>query len=145
VRDAVACLVAALQLPGQADRTLEIGGPDRFSYADLLRRTAAAIDARVHVRSVPGVPLWVAARGLSAVAGLPIETVRPLVESLPTPAVVTDDAARQAFPFDRTPFAEAVSRAATVDSGTDRDTGGPAGRSAPMSDLPRPPLPEVFE
>jgi uncharacterized protein YbjT (DUF2867 family) len=144
VRDAVACLVEALTLrfPNRGDATLEVGGPERFSYAELLRRTAATLGERALVRPVPGVPLSVAASGLAAVTGLPAGVVGPLVESLPTPAVVSDAAARRRFPFDRTPFVDAVARAGRQQSATAHERRGATSRER-GDRLPRPPLPST--
>jgi uncharacterized protein YbjT (DUF2867 family) len=83
IRDVVRYLVGAADLPAEVDRAFDIGGPDVLTYADMMRRYAAA--ARLSPRRMLKVPvlstrlssLWV---GL--VTPVPSGLARPLVESL---------------------------------------------------------------
>lgn len=131
VADAVRYLAGALELPAEGTATAyEVGGPTVLGYDDLLRRTAAAAGRRLLVRPVPGVGLSAAARALALLTDVSPDVIDPLVQSLPVPAVVTDDAVREHLPFERTPLDAAIRDAldgtATGALATPEGTPGPA-------------------
>jgi Nucleoside-diphosphate-sugar epimerases len=109
--DVVRCLAAVVD-DGAAD-VVEIGAPRARPYADLLSAVADALGTRFAARVVPGMPLSVAALGLAAVTDVPYRTVAPLVESLSTPAVVSDPRPAAALGVDPTSFETAVDEALT--------------------------------
>ncbi len=104
--DVVRCLAAAVG-DGTAD-VVEVGAPRARPYADLLSTVADALGTRFAARVVPGMPLSVAALGLATVTDVPYRTVAPLVESLSTPAVVSDPGPAAALGVDPTSFETAV-------------------------------------
>ena len=89
VRDVVQYLTAVIDTETTAE-VIEVGAPHARPYAELLRVVADALQTRFTVHIVPRMPLPAAALGLAAVTDVPYKTVSPLVESLSTPAVVSD-------------------------------------------------------
>jgi uncharacterized protein YbjT (DUF2867 family) len=81
-RDAIEYLVRAPRTRAAAGRSLDIAGPDRVTYAQMIERIAEAMG----VGRVPlnlGVSMTPpAAAVVASVTGLDIELVRPLMESL---------------------------------------------------------------
>lgn len=98
IRDVLAYLVSALDVPESAGRVIEIGGPTRLTYADMLKGYA---EERKLVRFL--IPLPFTAPRLSAywvhmVTPIHWRVVAPLIEGLSANLVVRDDAARKLFP-----------------------------------------------
>jgi uncharacterized protein YbjT (DUF2867 family) len=98
IEDLVQYLAGALELPVCASTVVEIGGPDRVSYADLMREYArqrglGRLMLRVPVLSPRLSSLW-----LGLVTPLYARVGRELVESTRNATVVDDDSARRLFP-----------------------------------------------
>ena len=123
IDDVVAYLVGVLGAPETAGGTYEIGGPEVMTYADLLRRTGAALTGRrPRIVVVPWLSPNVAAYWVSLVTDVPATVARPLVEGLETRVVATDDRIREHVPLELTVYERAVEAART---------GSPADRVAP--------------
>lgn len=88
VDDAVACLVAAAELPSEVNRAFDIGGPDVLSYRDLIETYAAVAGLRPRrIVSVPVLTPWLASHWVGAVTPVPAGLAKPLVGSLVHPVV----------------------------------------------------------
>ncbi len=107
VRDVVQYLTAIINTKTTAE-VIEVGAPNARPYADLLRVVANALQTRFSVHIIPRMPLPAAALGLAAVTDVPYQTVSPLVESLSTPAVVSDPKPAIALGVDPIRFETAV-------------------------------------
>lgn len=117
ISDVVDYLVSAAEEPATAGQTLEIGGPDVLSYAEMMRRTAAVMDRRLHIVPVPVLTPKISVYWIDLVTDTPPSISHPLIEGLKNPVVVTDDTAQELLDVDLTPFDEAVANAvASVDS-----------------------------
>lgn len=97
IEDVVAYLLAARTRPSQS-AVLEIGGPDRVGYADLIRLYARARGIRRVLVPVPLLTPGLSSLWLSVVARSHARVGRRLIESLLHPTVVEDDAAARVFP-----------------------------------------------
>jgi uncharacterized protein YbjT (DUF2867 family) len=88
IRDVLHYLIAAATLPGDVNRTFDIGGPDVLSYADMMRRyaTIAGLRRRAIV-PVPVLTPWLSAQWVNVVTPVPRALAVPLVESLVHPVV----------------------------------------------------------
>lgn len=110
--DAVAYLVGVLENPESAGRTFEIGGPEVFSYQEMLRRVAV-IEGRL-LATVPAfVPLvppvaWLSARWVALIAGVDVHTSKALIESMSTEVVVHDHGIESVVPHTPMSFDDAV-------------------------------------
>ena len=116
VGDVLELLTAAIDDPGSASRILDAGGPDVLTYQEMMRAYAAEAGLRRRVI----IPVPVLSRRLSSlwvglVTPLPPSVARPLVESLRHEVVVGEAAAREVFPFQPTPYREAVRLALAAD------------------------------
>lgn len=111
IRDVLAHLVAATTLPGEPNRTFDIGGPDVLTYADMMRGYArvAGLPRRVIV-PVPLLTPWLSAQWVNLVTPVPRSIAVPLIESLEHEAVCTEDDLRDLLPepVDPTPYERAV-------------------------------------
>lgn len=108
VDDAVAYLVGVLEHPETAGETYEIGGPDVLTYGEMLRRTRELIGGHLLVIPVPVLTPRLSSRWVSLVTDVDAPVVRPLVEGLRNPVVVTDDSIREYVAPDLTSFDDAV-------------------------------------
>ncbi len=120
VRDVLHYLVACLAVPETVGRTLEIGGPDVVSYADLIQITAAA--RGLPRRRIVPVPLFTP--GLSSlwihvVTPVDAAIARPLAEGLRNPVVVTDASATALLPQPLLPVKEAIALALDAENRSD--------------------------
>jgi uncharacterized protein YbjT (DUF2867 family) len=97
VRDAIEYLISALKTPESAGRTIEIGGPTRLTYADMLLGYAAERGLkRTLIRTPFHLPL-LSAYWVHMVTPIHWRTILPLIEGLRANLVVHDDEARRLF------------------------------------------------
>ena len=97
VRNVLHYLVACLAVPETVGRTLEIGGPDVVSYADLIQLMAEA--RGLPRRRIVPVPLFtprLSSLWIHLVTPVDAAIARPLAEGLRNPVVVTDTSGRDA-------------------------------------------------
>jgi uncharacterized protein YbjT (DUF2867 family) len=112
IDDVVTYLTDAAEIDATSGREVQIGGPDVLSYGDMLDLMAYALGREPR----PKLPVPFLSPKLSSLwIGLvtPVDTgvVRPLVEGLATPTVVTDDSGMALFDVEPRPFGETVERA----------------------------------
>jgi uncharacterized protein YbjT (DUF2867 family) len=93
------------------DRSVEIGGPDRVAYADLMREYARQVGLRRAVIRVPLATPRISGLWLSVVTPVYASIGRELVESLRNDTLVHDGSARKLFPIRPRGFREAIERA----------------------------------
>jgi uncharacterized protein YbjT (DUF2867 family) len=112
IRDVLRYLVGAVEDPEPLGGVLEIGGPDVVSYAEMM--AVYAEEAGLTTRRLVPVPVLsprLSSLWIGLVTPVPARLARPLVDSLVTAVVVTDDRAERRFPFERVPLREAINRA----------------------------------
>jgi uncharacterized protein YbjT (DUF2867 family) len=112
IRDVLEYLVRALVTPESQGKLLEIGGPRRLTYADMLRGYADERGLRRMLIRTPFYLPRLSAYWVHMVTPIHWRTVLPLIEGLRANLVVHDDQARSLFrdiaPLD---FQQAVSAA----------------------------------
>jgi uncharacterized protein YbjT (DUF2867 family) len=108
VDDAVAYLRGVLEAPETAGETYEIGGPDVLTYGEMLQRTREIMGGRLFVVPVPILTPRLSTGWVQLVTDVPSSVVRPLIDGLRNPVVVTDDSIREHVAPELTPFEEAV-------------------------------------
>lgn len=117
--DAIAYLIAAMDLPTAESRVFEIGGSDVTTYGGLIREYARQRSLRRWLVPVPLLSPFLSGLWLGLVTPAEAEVGRHLVEGLRNPTVVRDDAAARAFPEIRpVGVAEAIRRAIAVEDST---------------------------
>ena len=99
VRDVLHYLIAALETPATTGKTLDIGGPEVWSYARVMREMAEAL----HLRHRVVIPVPVLTPRLSSlwihlVTPLAASIARPLAEGLRNRVVCRDDEASRLMP-----------------------------------------------
>ncbi len=99
VRDVLHYLVAALETPQTAGKTLDIGGPDVWSYAHIMREMAAALHLRRRlVIAVPVLTPRLSSLWIHLVTPLKASIARPLAEGLKNRVVCRSDEAALLMP-----------------------------------------------
>lgn len=109
--DAIAYLVGVLNAPETAGETFDIGGPEVFTYEEMLRRVGRALGREPKIVPVPVLTPRLSARWVELMTDVPDSVARPLIEGLETPVVCKDDQITDHVDVDLTPFDEAVERA----------------------------------
>lgn len=101
IRDVMHYLIAALETPATTGKTLDIGGPDIRSYADIMREMASALHLRRRlVLPVPVLTPRLSSLWIHIVTPLHASIARPLAEGLKNRVVCRNDEARRLMPHD---------------------------------------------
>lgn len=97
IEDVLAYLMYALELPGDAHCTYEIGGADRMSYLDLMKEYGRVVGLKRIFIPVPLLTPWLSSLWLGLVTPVFSSIGRRLIESITTPSVVQQDDALRHF------------------------------------------------
>ncbi len=98
IRDVLEYLVTALKVPGSAGKLIEIGGPTRLTYAEMLLSYSKERNLkRILIRSPFYVPR-LSAYWVHMVTPIHWRAVLPLIEGLRARLIVHDDVAKDLFP-----------------------------------------------
>ena len=111
IDDLLQYLVRARELPGLESRIFEIGGPDRVSYAGLMREYARQRGLRRWMVRVPVLTPRLSSLWLGLVTPVYARIGRKLIDSIRNPTVVNDDAASKAFAIRPMGISEAIANA----------------------------------
>lgn len=112
IRNVIDYLVATLESPESIGRTLEIGGSDVLTYADMMLEFAAARGLKRRLLPVPLLTPRLSSYWVHLVTPIPASIARPLIRGLENEVIVRDDTARKIFPDIRPlGYREAVERA----------------------------------
>ncbi len=117
VGDVVGYLVGVLGVPETVGETLEIGGPEVLTYAEILRRTRSQLGHGLRIVRVPVLSPGLSSMWLRLVTDVDPYLARALVEGLRNPVIVEDDRITSLIGVDRTPFDLAVARALSEEGG----------------------------
>jgi uncharacterized protein YbjT (DUF2867 family) len=111
-RDAVEFLARTAALAETAGRSLDIAGPDVVSYGEMIERIAESMGVGRTPISLGASLTAPASAVVAAIAGQPLELVRPLMQSLERDLLPRDaDAAPRLYGIRPLPFERAVERA----------------------------------
>jgi uncharacterized protein YbjT (DUF2867 family) len=101
IQDVLRYLVAALETPDTARRTIDIGGPDIVSYAHLIQMLAASLKLPKRVIiPVPFLTPRLSSLWIHLVTPLPTEVARPLAEGLKNRVVCRNNNAHVLMPHE---------------------------------------------
>jgi hypothetical protein len=112
VRDVLSYLIAALETPATIGKTLDIGGPQVWSYAQVMREMASAL--RLRRRLVIPVPILtprLSSLWIHLVTPLHASIARPLAEGLKNRVVCRSDEAQRLMPHQCLTIREAMDAA----------------------------------
>jgi uncharacterized protein YbjT (DUF2867 family) len=98
IRDVLSYLIAALDSPESIGRVMEIGGPSRLTYADMLLGYAKERGLKRGLIRTPVYAPRLSAWWVHMVTPIHWRVVLPLIEGLRNSLIVRDDAARKLFP-----------------------------------------------
>ena len=98
IEDVIAYLVASPDTAVAASEVIEIGGPERVSYLDLLREHARQRGLKRLIVRVPVLTPWLSSLWLGLVTPVYARVGRKLIDSLRNETVVTSSRARELFP-----------------------------------------------
>lgn len=112
VRDVLYYLIAALETPATTGKTIDIGGPDVWSYAKVMREMAAALRLRRRVViPVPVLTPRLSSLWIHLVTPLHASIARPLAEGLKNRVVCRSDEALRLMPHQCLTIREAMDAA----------------------------------
>ncbi|HSL31154.1 MAG TPA: SDR family oxidoreductase [Anaerolineales bacterium] len=98
IRDVLSYLIEALKTPESAGRMIEIGGPTRLTYADMLLGYARERGLKRLLIRTPFYAPRLSAYWVHMVTPIHWRVVLPLIEGLRARLIVRDEAARKLFP-----------------------------------------------
>ena len=111
IEDVLAYLAEAARVPLPESRIVEIGGPDRVSYRQLMRRYARRRGLRRAMVPVPVLTPWLSSLWLGLLTPVYARVGRELVEGLRNETVVRDPGAASLFSVRPRGASEAIDRA----------------------------------
>jgi uncharacterized protein YbjT (DUF2867 family) len=111
IDDALAYLLAAMELPAGASRIFEIGSADVVTYGGMIREYARQQGLRRWLIPVPLLTPYLSGLWLALVTPATSEVGRHLVEGLRNPTVVRDTKALDAFPIRPMGMRQAIQKA----------------------------------
>lgn len=111
IRDVVAYLVAVLNEPRSVGQTLEIGGGDVLTYAEMMKICANEQGRRCLILSVPVLTPRLSSYWLHIVTSVDMSIARPLIEGLRNDVVCRDRRIREWIPRELSGYRLSVSRA----------------------------------
>jgi uncharacterized protein YbjT (DUF2867 family) len=98
IRDVLSYLVDALKTPDCTGRVIEIGGPSRLTYADMLLSYAKERNLKRWLIQTPFNVPRLSAYWVHMVTPIHWRVVAPLIEGLRASLIVRDDTAKKLFP-----------------------------------------------
>ncbi len=98
IRDVLSYLIAALESPESIGRLIEIGGPTRLTYADMLLEYAKERRLKRYLIHLPFNAPHLSAYWVHMVTPIHWRVVLPLIEGLRARLIVRDEAAKKLFP-----------------------------------------------
>lgn len=111
IDDVLACLVAALKLPGRDGRVIEIGGTEVVSYAELMREYARQRGLRRVMVPVPVLTPRLSSLWLGLVTPVYARVGRKLIDSIRHPTVVRDRSGMESLGVRPVGMRDAIARA----------------------------------
>ncbi|MBN2654213.1 MAG: NAD(P)H-binding protein [Nitrospirae bacterium] len=109
VNDVIAYLYGCLNNPETAGKAFDIGGPEIFTYKEMMQKYAEARGLRKRiVITVPFLTPHLSAYWVDMVTPVPSGLAHPLIEGLRNEVVCKDDSIDQLVKINKTRFADAV-------------------------------------
>src|ERR1700728_907339 len=99
VGDVLYYLVNAAQLPAEVNRAFDIGGPDTFTYTEMIRKYAAIAGLRRRIAiPVPVLTPWLSSHWVNLITPLPRALASSLMKSLENDVICTEHDIAQHIP-----------------------------------------------
>jgi uncharacterized protein YbjT (DUF2867 family) len=110
-------LVGCLENPETAGKSLDIGGPQIVSYADLMRMYAKVRGLNRYIFGMPMVPFKLSAYWVNLITPVPAGVVLPLAEGLRNKAICRENTIQQMIPVNLVSMEQAICNALAEESG----------------------------
>ncbi|HTF99195.1 MAG TPA: NAD(P)H-binding protein [Nitrospirota bacterium] len=109
IKDVLAYLAGVLRNPDTAGKSFDIGGPEIFTYAEMMQKYAEVrgLAKRIIIR-VPVLTPLLSAYWVDLVTPVPSGIAHPLIEGLRNEVICKDNGIDRFVPLRKTTFAEAV-------------------------------------
>lgn len=112
IRDLLAYLTSALEVPESSGKVIEIGGSDVLTYGDMMLGYAKVRGLKRYLVPVPVLTPRLSSHWVHWMTPVPAKITRPLVEGLRNEVVVRNDLAKELFPgIEPVDYESAVKRA----------------------------------
>jgi hypothetical protein len=98
IRNVLDYLVAALDCPASAGRTIEIGGSEVLTYSDMMMGYAKARGLKRWLLAVPVLTPRLSSYWVHVITPIPAAIAQPLIKGLGNEVIVRDPSARELFP-----------------------------------------------
>ncbi len=108
VGDVIEYLARCLTADATVGRILEIGGPDRVTYEDLMRMYAGRLGRRLFILQIPFLTTRLSSYWVDLVTPVRASLARPLIDSLVHDTVVTDDSMSDIIKIRPKPVRESI-------------------------------------
>ena len=108
VGDVIEYLARCLTADATTGKILEIGGPDRVTYEDLMRMYARRLGRRLFILQIPFLTTRLSSYWVDLVTPVRASLARPLIDSLVHDTVVTDDAMSDIIKIRPKPVRESI-------------------------------------
>ena len=109
IKDVLAYLVGCLLNPDTGGKSFDIGGPETFTYRDMMQEYARVRGlARRIIITVPVLTPLLSAYWVDLVTPVPSGIAHPLIEGMKNDVVCKDNEIEKYVPLRKTPFADAV-------------------------------------
>jgi len=109
--DLIQYLVRALGVPETIGAAFDVGGPEVWTYRQMLEATGEAIGRRPRIWVVPVLTPSLSSHWVGFITEVPAAVARPLVEGIVTDVVTREDRIRRLIPQPLTPFRAALAEA----------------------------------
>lgn len=108
IEDVIHYLTAALKLSTKESQIIEIGGPDKVGYIDLLKQYAKETNRSCHILTLPILTPKLSSLWLGLVTPVYAQIGRALIESVKNDTVIEDPKAKELFPFEPLDYKTAI-------------------------------------
>ena len=111
VDNVVDYLIGVMKNPVTAGRTLEIGGPDKMTYEQMMRLYSSIINRNLNIIQIPFLTPRLSSYWIDLVTPVKASLARPLVDSLVHDSYVKDNTIQELVPINLKHMTEAIKEA----------------------------------
>ena len=111
VDNVVDYLVGVMKNPVTAGKTLEIGGPDKMTYEQMMRLYSSIINRNLNIIQIPFLTPRLSSYWIDLVTPVKASLARPLVDSLVHDSYVKDNTIQELVPINLKHMTEAIKEA----------------------------------
>ncbi|MFG1530511.1 MAG: NAD(P)H-binding protein [Thermoplasmata archaeon] len=109
--DLIQYLIRALGVPETIGAAFDVGGPEVWTYRQMLEAAGEALGRRPRIWVVPVLTPSLSSHWVGFITEVPAAVARPLVEGIVTDVVTREDRIRRLIPQQLTPFRAALTEA----------------------------------